>query len=103
MKFVDRHRHIEGIKGIVRINENEYQSNLAIQESKLASILLCSLWKTAFPGEQLIKEIEIEGGEDNRSKGSRKTIQLWTNQDQNQYAIRLEGKSDLLATTNQNT
>jgi hypothetical protein len=117
MKFVEL-RHIEGIKGIVRINENEYQSNLAIQESKLASILLCStlkkvvelqqhvfdnLWKTTIPGEQLIKEIEIEvEGEHNRSKESRKTIQLWTNQDQNQYAIRLEGKSDLLATTNQN-
>jgi hypothetical protein len=29
-------------------------------------------------------------------------VQLWTNQDQNQYAIRLEGKSGLLAATNQN-
>ena len=55
------------------------------------------------PAEQRTKEIEIEVGvEDSRSKESHKTIQLWTNQDQNQYAIRLDGKSDLLATTNQN-
>jgi hypothetical protein len=117
MKFVEL-RHIEGIKGIVRINEKEYQSNLAVQESKLASVLLSStfkkvvelqqhafdnLWKTAIHAEQQIKEIEIEvGADDSRSKESHKTIQLWTNQDQNQYAIRLEGKSDLLATTNQN-
>jgi hypothetical protein len=115
MKFVEL-RHIEGIKGIVRINEEEYQSNLAIQESKLATILFRStfnkvvkvhqhmfdnLWNTAIPVEQRIKEIEIEVG-DSRSKESHKTIQLWTNKDQNQYAIRLEGKSDLLATTNQN-
>lgn len=111
-------RHIEGIKGIVRINEEEYQSNLAIQESKFASILFRStfkkvmkvqqhvfdnLWKTAIPAEQRIREIDIEVGvEDSRSKESFKMIQLWTNQDQNQYAIRLEGKSDLLAATNQN-
>src|SRR5207253_2110681 len=117
MKFVEL-RHIEGMKGIARINEEEYQSNLAIQESKLASILFRStfnkvvkvqqhvfdnLWKMAIPAEQRIKEIEIEiRAEDSRSKKSHKTIQLWTNQDQNQYAIRLEGKSDLLATTNQN-
>ena len=30
----------EGINGIVRINEREYQSNMAVQESKLASISL---------------------------------------------------------------
>jgi hypothetical protein len=117
MNFVEL-RHIEGIKGIVRINEEEYQSNLAIQESKFASILLRStfkkvvkvqqhvfdnLWKTAIPAEQGIEEIKIEVGvEDSRSKESHKMIQLWTNQDQNQYAIRLEGKSDLLAATNQN-
>jgi hypothetical protein len=109
-------RHIEGIKGIVRINEEEYQSNLAIQESKLASILFRStfkkvvkvqqhvfdnLWKTAIPAEHRIREIDIEVG-DSRSKDSHKTIQLWTNQDQNQYAIRLEGKLDLLATTSEN-
>jgi hypothetical protein len=117
MKFVEL-RHFEGIKGIVRINQKEYQSNLAVQDFKLASVLLRStfkkvvelqqhaydnLWKTAIPAEQRIKEIEIEvGADDSRSKESHKTIQLWTNQDQNQYAIRLEGKSDLLATTNQN-
>jgi hypothetical protein len=116
MKFVAL-RHFEGIKGIVRINEMEYQSNLAVQESKSASVLLRStlkkvvdlqqhafdnLWKTAIPAEQRIKEIEsrVKAG-DGRSNESHKTIQLWTNQDQNQYAIRLEGKSDLLATTNQ--
>jgi hypothetical protein len=117
MKLVEL-RHIEGIKGIVRINEVEYQSNLAIQETKLASILFRSsfkkilnvqqhvfdnLWDTAIPAERRIKEIEIEVGvEDSRNKESHKMIQLWTNQDQNQYAIRLEGKSDLLAATNQN-
>ena len=117
MKLVEL-RHIEGIKGIVRINEVEYQSNLAIQETKLASILFRSsfkkilnvqqhvfdkLWNTAIPAERRIKEIEIEVGvEDSRNKESHKMIQLWTNQDQNQYAIRLEGKSDLLAATNQN-
>jgi hypothetical protein len=117
MKLVEL-RHIEGIKGIVRINEVEYQSNLAIQESNFASILFRStfkkivkvqqhvfdnLWKTAIPAERRIKEIEIEVGvEDSRNKESHKMIQLWTNQDQNQYAIRLEGKSDLLAATNQN-
>ena len=111
-------RHIEGIKGIVRINQKEYQSNLAVKESKLASVLLRStfkkvvelqqhafdnLWKTTIPAEQRIIEIEIEvGADDGRSKESHKMIQLWTNQDQNQYAIRLEGKSDLLAATNQN-
>ena len=62
-----------------------------------------NLWKTAIPAEQRTKEIEIEVGvEDSPSKESHKTIQLWTNQDQNQYDIRLDGKSDLLATTNQN-
>jgi hypothetical protein len=117
MKFVEL-SHIEGIKGIVRINEEEYQSNLAVQESKLASILLRStfkkvvevqqhvfdnLWKTAIPAEQRIEEIKIEVGvEESRNKESHKMIQLWTNQDQNPYAIRLEGKSDLLAATNQN-
>ena len=115
MKFVEL-CHIEGIKGIVRINENEYQSNMAVQESKLASILLRStqkkvvelqqhvfnnLWKTAIPAEQRIKEIE-RAAEDSGSKESHKTMQLWTNQDQDQYAIRLEGNSELLATTNQN-
>ena len=115
MKFVEL-RHIEWIKGIARINEKEYQSNLATQESKLASILFRStfnkvvkvqqhvfdnLWKTAIPAEQRIKEIEIEVG-DSRNKESHKRIQLWTDKDQNQYAIRLGGKSDLLATTNQN-
>ena len=74
MKFVEL-RHIEGIMGIVRINEEEYQSNLAVQESKLASILLRStfkkvvevqqhvfdnLWKTAIPAEQRIEEIKIK-------------------------------------------
>ncbi|MDQ6866076.1 MAG: hypothetical protein M3044_19895, partial [Thermoproteota archaeon] len=103
MKFVEL-RHFEGIKGIVRINQKEYQSNLAVQDSKLASVLLRStfkkvvelqqhafdnLWKTAIPAEQRIKELEIEvGADDSRSKESHKTIQLWTNQDQNQYAIR---------------
>jgi hypothetical protein len=38
-------RHIEGIKGIVRINQKEYQSNLAVKESKLASVLLRSTFK----------------------------------------------------------
>ena len=62
-----------------------------------------NLWKTAIPAEQRIREIDIEVGvEDSRSKESYKMIQLWTNQHQNQYAIRLEGKSDLLAATNQN-
>jgi hypothetical protein len=56
----------------------KYQSNLAIEESKLASILLCStlkkvvelqqhvfdtLWKTATPAEKWIKEMEIEIGD----------------------------------------
>ncbi|PWU79364.1 MAG: hypothetical protein DLM72_17800 [Candidatus Nitrosopolaris wilkensis] len=117
IKFVEL-RHIEGLKGIVRINEKEYQSNLAVQESKLASILLHSklkknvelqrhafdtLWKNAIPAQQCIKEIETAGGgEDSRGKESRRTMQLWTNVGQNQYAIRVVGKSDLLATTNQN-
>jgi hypothetical protein len=116
MKFVEL-RHIEGIKGIVRINEKEYQSNLVVQESKLASILLRStlkkvvelqqhafdtLWKNAIPAEQWIKEIE-RGDEYSRSKDSHKTMQLWTNHQQDQFAIRLVGKSDLLAATSQNT
>jgi two-component system sensor histidine kinase VicK len=72
MKLVEL-RHIEGIKGIVRMNEKEFQSNLAVQESKLTSILFrstveevvkvqqCvydSLWKLAIPAGQKIKEIE---------------------------------------------
>jgi hypothetical protein len=117
IKFIDL-RHIEGIKGTVRINEKGFQSNLVIQESTLTSILLRSrlkkvvelqqhvfdnLWKSAIPADQRIKEIQIEvRAEDSRSKESHDTIQLWTNQEQNQYAIKLEGKSDLLATTNQN-
>jgi hypothetical protein len=117
MKLVEL-RHIEGIKGIVRINEKEYQSNLAVQESKLASILFRStlrevvqvqqhvydkLWKTAIPAEQRIRELEIEeGAEYSVNKKSYKVLQLWTNQDHNQYAIRFKGKSDLLAATDQN-
>ena len=59
--------------------------------------------RKAIPADQRIKEIQIEvRAEDSRSKESHDTIQLWTNQEQNQYAIKLEGKSDLLATTNQN-
>ena len=46
--------------------------------------------------------MEIEIG-DSWSKESHKKIQLWTNQDQTQYAITLEGNSELLATTDQNT
>ena len=63
-----------------------------------------NLWKTAIPAEQRIKEIEIElSADDSGRKKSHKTMQLWTNQDQDQYAIRLEGNSELLATTNQNS
>ena len=110
-------RHIEGIKGIVRINEKGYQSNLAVQESKLASILFHStlkeviqtqqnlydnLWKTAVPAERRIKELEIEeGAENSKSKKSCQTLQLWTNPNQDQYAIKFEGKSELLAATDQ--
>jgi len=57
---------------------------------------------TAIPAEKWIKQIEIEIG-DSRNKESLKKIQLWTNQDQTQYAITLEGNSELLATTDQNT
>jgi hypothetical protein len=117
MKLVEL-RHIEGIKGIVRINEKEYQSNLAVQESKLTSILFRStlrevvqvqqhvydkLWKTAIPAEQRIRELEIEeGAEYSVNKKSYQVLQLWTNQDHNQYAIRFEGKSDFLAATDRN-
>ena len=60
-----------------------------------------NLWKTAIPAEQQIKEIE-RAAEDSASKESHKTMQLWTNQNQDQFTIRLEGNSELLATTNQN-
>jgi hypothetical protein len=121
MKFIEL-RHLEGIKGIHRINETGYQSNLAVQESKLGSIFLTStskkavelqhhvfesLWEKAIPAEQHINEIETnieqERAGENRNKESNKTIQLWTNHNQDQYAIRLSGKSDLIATTSQNT
>ena len=81
---------------------------MAVQESKLASIILRMTLKKlvelqqhvfddrkpAIPAEQRIKEIEIElSADDSGSKKSHKTMQLWTNQDQDQYAIRLEGNS----------
>ncbi len=118
MKLVEL-RHIEGIRGIVRINEIEYQSNLAVLETKLATILLRStlkravelqqnafdtLWEKAIPAEHRIKEIEIEQeAEGSKSKEPHNTIQLWTNHDQDEYAIRLGGKSDLLVATTHNT
>ena len=114
MKLVEL-RHIEGIKGIVRINEKEFQSNLAVQESKLTSILFhstlevvvkaqqCvydSLWKLAIPAGQRIKELETE--QSSVTKNNHNALQLWTDADQAEHAITFEGNSKLLAATNQN-
>jgi hypothetical protein len=120
MKLVEL-RHIEGIKGIVRINEKEFQSNLAVQESKLTSILFhstleevvkaqqCvydSLWKLAIPAGERIKDLETEqkevGHESSVTKKNHNALQLWTDADQTEHAITFEGKSKLLAATNQN-
>jgi hypothetical protein len=119
MKLVEL-RHIEGIKGIVRINEKEFQSNLAVQESKSTSILFhstieevvkaqqCvydSLWKLAMPAGQKIKEIETEQEVEQESSVTKKrhnALQLWADADQTEHAITFEGNSKLLAATNQN-
>ncbi len=69
------------------------------------------LWNKAIPSEQRIKEIEEEEKEDinehsikehreARKRSKKKKIQLWTNQQKNEYVICLkEDKSKLLATT----
>jgi hypothetical protein len=120
MKLVEL-RHIEGIKGIVRMNEKEFQSNLAVQESKFSSILFhstleevvkaqqCvydSLWKLAIPAGQRINELETEQKEleqeSSVTKKNHSALQLWTDSDQTEHAITFEGKSKLLAATNQN-
>jgi hypothetical protein len=118
-------RHIAGIKGIVRINETEYQSNFVIQESKLESIVVQSnikesvkeqqqifetLWNKAISAERRIKQILEETTKDDddyitmiHKIKSPKRLQLWKNPYQNEYAIRLEGEPEFLVASKPKT
>lgn len=153
-------RHIQGLRGVSRINETEYQYHAVVDESKQASILIRSksnetvsqqqvvfdsLWDKAIPAKERIEELRRlemrpkEGPEDGikeenyniekmihhvleninglehprvsrdeivthyKNKTQQpipKKLQLWSNSSRNEYAIRMEGESNFLATTN---
>ena len=172
MKVVDL-RHIEGPKGVFRVNETEYHYNAVLDESKHVAVIIRSnlkqlvtqqqtvfdiLWDKAVPAQDRFREIEDEqrkgqlpegkhviqsnsiktGGSNTadpvlkiieqqqvqkqeekekqnaiqgQSKpasqdpnyhppGSRK-IQLWSDPDASEYAIRLDGESEFLVSTSE--
>jgi hypothetical protein len=66
-------RHVEGSKGVFRVNETEYQCNVALDDSKHVAVLIRSnlkevvsqqqivfdvLWDKATPAEQRIIEMQ---------------------------------------------
>lgn len=68
-------RHVEGPKGVFRVNETEYQCNVALDDSKHVAVLIRSnlkevvsqqhivfdaLWNKATPAEQKIIEMQGE-------------------------------------------
>ncbi len=106
-------RHIEGPKGIFRLNETEYQYNAVLDDSKQAAILIRSnskevvsqqhlvfdaLWDRATPAEERIREIQDER---ERYLPSKK-IQLWSDSSNSEYAIRLKDEPGFLAGTTEN-
>jgi hypothetical protein len=158
-------RHIQGLRGVSRINETEYQYHAVIDDLKQASILIRSnskeivnqqqvvfdsLWNKAISARKRIEELqrletrlkvgsedgikeenynientihrileninglgqtevktlgkeEITAQDANYNKGAQqstpKKLQLWSNSSGSEYAIRLEGESNFLATT----
>jgi len=170
MKVVDL-RHIEGPKGVFRVNETEYHYNAVLDESKHVAVIIRSnlkqlvtqqqtvfdiLWDKAVPAQDRLREIEDEQRKGQRPEGkpaiqsnsiktsasttadpvlkiieqqqvqkekekqnaiqsqskpasqdsnyyppgSRK-IQLWSDPDASEYAIRLDGESEFLASTSE--
>jgi hypothetical protein len=170
MKVVDL-RHIEGPKGVFRVNEIEYHYNAVLDESKHVAVIIRSnlkqlvtqqqtvfdlLWDKAVPAQDRLREIEDEQRKRQRPEGkpaiqsnsiktggsttadpvlkiieqqqvqkekekqnarqgqskpasqdsnhyppgSRK-IQLWSDPDASEYAIRLDGESEFLVSTSE--
>jgi two-component system, OmpR family, sensor histidine kinase VicK len=73
MKIVDELRHLDGVKGGVAVSESEYMATTILEESKRLTEVIYSnvkevveqgqyifdtLWRSAIPAEQKIKEIE---------------------------------------------
>ena len=73
MKLVDELRHLNGVKGGIAVSESEYMATTLIEEAKpLTQVIFSSvkevveqgqyifdtLWNTAIPAEQRIREIE---------------------------------------------
>ena len=73
MKLVDELRHLNGVKGGIAISESEYMATTLLEEAKpLTQVIFSSvkevveqgqyifdtLWNTAIPAEQRIREIE---------------------------------------------
>jgi hypothetical protein len=174
MKVVDL-RHIEGPKGVFRVNETEYHYNAVLDESKHVAVIIRSnlkqlvtqqqnvfdiLWDKAVPAQDRLREIEDEqertgqrpegkpatqsnsiktGGsttadpalkiieqqqiklenekqnknemqdqgqltpasQDSNHHPPDRKIQLWADPDASEYAIRLDGESELLASTSE--
>src|SRR5919204_2657284 len=82
MKLVDELRHLNGVKGGLAVSETEYMATTVLEEAKpLTQVIFSSvkevveqgqyifdtLWNTAIPAEQKIKEIE-EGLEPVRTR-----------------------------------
>ena len=73
MKLVDELRHLNGVKGGITVSESEYMATTLLEEAKpLTQVIFSSvkevveqgqyifdtLWNTAIPAEQRIREIE---------------------------------------------
>ncbi|MGA9845167.1 MAG: HAMP domain-containing sensor histidine kinase [Nitrososphaeraceae archaeon] len=73
IKLVDELKHLEGVKGGVAVSESEYMATTLLQEStplmqviysnvkevvEQAQYIFDTLWKTAIPAEQKIRELE---------------------------------------------
>src|SRR5947199_10404004 len=73
MKLVDELRHLNGVKGGIAVSESEYMATTLLEEAKpLTQVIFSSvkevveqgqyifdtLWNTAIPSEQRIREIE---------------------------------------------
>jgi hypothetical protein len=178
MKVVDL-RHIEGPRGVFRVNETEYHYNAVLDESKHVAVIIRSnlkqlviqqqnvfdiLWDKAVPAQDRLREIEddqrkgqrpegnpatqsnsiktsgsttadpalkiieqqqieieIEEEKKNEMQGQRQVqltpvsqdsnhhpqgsrkIQLWSDSAASEYAIRLDGESEFLASTSEGT
>ncbi|MFZ0554070.1 MAG: HAMP domain-containing sensor histidine kinase [Nitrososphaeraceae archaeon] len=70
IKLVDELRHLDGVKGGIAISETEYMATTVLQESvplteviysnvrEVGQYIFDTLWSTAAPAEQKIKELE---------------------------------------------